>query len=221
VARVTIATVGGVLGSLAVLGILLSPSPARAEVIDRVLAVINDQIITLSDANAALRLALIPPEVSDDPIRAVMQRLIDRRLMLIEVERYAPPEPPPAAIDEQVAAIRARFKDALEFETVLTRYGMSQEELRRFIRDSLRIDAYLQQRFTAVARPSEEELVRYYRERGAEFTVEGRLRPFDDVREQVRARVEQAQRDVQVRQWLDGLRRRASLVVLYLPGSRQ
>jgi hypothetical protein len=66
----------------------------RAEVIDRVLAVVDTQIITLSDVRAAVRFALVPQDVAVDPIAAVMQRLIDRRLMLAEVDRYAPPEPP-------------------------------------------------------------------------------------------------------------------------------
>jgi hypothetical protein len=203
------------------IALVLAAAPLRAELIDRVLAVVNEQIITLSDASAALRLALVPPDVSDDPIRAAMQRLIDRRLMLIEVERYAPPEPTPAAVDEKLAAIRARFKDSLELEIVLTRYGLSGEELRRFVRDSLRIESYLLQRFMAVARPSEEELVRYYRDHGADLAADGRLRPFEDVRELVRARVEAERREAQTREWLEGLRRRASIVVLYLPARSQ
>src|SRR5687768_17366957 len=79
--------------------------PARAEIIDRVLAVVDGQIVTLSDARAALRFGLVPADVSADPIGAAMQRLIDRRLTLAEVERYAPPEPPQAAVDAGVLAI--------------------------------------------------------------------------------------------------------------------
>ena len=41
----------------------------RAEVIDRVLAVVDTQIITLSDARAALRFALVPQDVAVDPDR--------------------------------------------------------------------------------------------------------------------------------------------------------
>ena len=67
--------------------------PVRAEIIDRMLAVVDGQIVTLSDVRAALRFGLVPADVTTDPIAAALQRLIDRRLMLHEVERYAPPEP--------------------------------------------------------------------------------------------------------------------------------
>jgi hypothetical protein len=138
--------------------------------------------------------------------------------MLAEVERYAPPEPPTGAVDAAVAAIHATFKDALDFETTLNRYGLSRDELRRIVRDTLRLEAYLQQRFASIPQPSEDELVRYYRNQAAEFTDAGRLRPLDDVREKVRERVVTQRRDEFVRDWLTGLRRRATIVGLYLPG---
>jgi hypothetical protein len=200
----------------ALLCVLLAAATARGEIIDRVLAVVDTQLITLSDVRAGLKLGLVPADVSTDPIGAALQRLIDRRLMLAEVERYAPPEPAPAAVDAAVAAIEAKFGDALALEIALNQTAMSREELRRAIRDALRIDAYLQQRFAAVAQPSDDDLVRYYREHSAELTVDGRLRPLDDVREIVHARVVEAQRAAVIQQWLDGLRRRATILVLYL-----
>ncbi len=188
----------------------------RAEVIDRVLAVVDTQIITLSDARAALRFALVPPDVAVDPIAAVMERLIDRRLMLAEVDRYAPPEPTPAAVDAAMAAIERRYKDALEMEIALNQSAMTREDLRRYVRDTLRLEAYFQQRFSTVVQPSEDDIPRYYREHAAEFTVAGTLQPLDAVRDAVRTAVIREQRDVFVRQWVQGLRRRGSVQVLYL-----
>ena len=196
----------------------LGMAPAvRAEVIDRVLAVVDTQIITLSDVRAAVRFALVPQDVAVDPITAVMQRLIDRRLMLAEVDRYAPPEPASAAVDAAMTAIERRYKDALEMETALNQAAMPREDLRRYLRDTLRLDAYLQQRFATVMQPSEEDIARYYREHAAEFTVAGTLRPLDQVREAARAGVMRGQREGFERQWVEGLRRRGSVQVLYLP----
>jgi hypothetical protein len=187
--------------------------------IDRILAVVNGEIITLSDVRAAQRFELVPADVSTDPINAGLQRLIDRRLMLAEVDRYAPPEPAAAAIDAGVEAVRAKSNDAEGFDDLLARYGMSREGLRRFVRDTLRIDAYLQQRFASMAQASDEEIARYYKEHPEPFTVNGKLRPLDEVREEVRYRAIQQRQEAFARDWLDGLRRRASLLVLYLPES--
>jgi hypothetical protein len=206
-----------VIGALGVVVVLAAPA-ARAEIVDRILAVVSGQIITLSDVNAALRFGLVPAEVTTDPVSAALQRLIDRRLLLEEAERYAPAEPAPAAVAAAVAAVEATFEDALAFERALGQTAMSRDKLERFLRDSLRFDAYLEQRLAATAPPPEDELVRYYREHPDQFTTGGALRPFGDVRDQVLARATEARREAFVRDWVAGLRRRASVVVLYLPG---
>ena len=197
----------------ALLGTAASP---RAEVIDRILAVVDTQIVTLSDARAALRFALVSEDVSADPIAAVLQRLIDRRLMLAEVDRYAPPEPAPAAVEAAMAVVERRFKDALEMEIALNQSAMSREELRRYVRDTLRLETYFQQRFSTAVQPSEDEILRYYREHPAEFTVSGKVLSLEAARDAVRTAVIHEQREVLVKQWVEGLRRRGAVQVLYL-----
>lgn len=199
------------------LAFVLLGTIARAEIIDRVMAVVGDQIITLSDVRAARRLGLVPADSADDPTGAALERLIDRRLMLLDVDRYLPAEPERAAIDARLAEIQGRFEDALAFETALNQTGMSHDELRRHVRDTLRIDTYLRQRFATMIQPSEDDLLRYYRENTGEFSADGGRPPFEAVREQVRAALVEERRARFVREWLDGLRRRATLVVLYLP----
>src|SRR4051812_5445171 len=92
---------------------------AHAEVIDRVLAVVAGDLITLSDVNAAYELGLVRPRESADPVRDVLAQLIDRELQLAEVDRYAPPEPSAADVDREVDAVRARFASEQAFSAVL------------------------------------------------------------------------------------------------------
>ena len=210
----------GLRGLLVALAILVGVSwSTRAEIIDRILAVVDAQIITLSDVRAALRFGIVPEDVSTDPTGAVLQRLIDRRLMLIEVDRYAPPEPSEAAVNASLAAVERRFKDALGLEIALNQSALTREELRRQLRDTLRIESYLQQRFSTSVQVSDDEVVRYYREHSEEFTRDGQLRPFEEVRDAVRTRVIENQRAAFVTQWIEGLRKRGSVQLLYLPGT--
>jgi len=194
---------------------------ARAEVIDRILAIVDTQIITLSDVRAALKFDLVPADVSSDPIGAALQRLIDRRLMLAEVDRYAPPEPPEAEVNARVASLERRAPDVLAFEIALTKAGLTREELRRQLRDTLRIESYLQQRFASAIQVSDDDVVRYYREHTAEFLRDGQPRLFDEVRDLVRTRAVAAQQSAFVRQWAEGLRRRGAVQLLYLPGGNK
>ena len=195
---------------------LLTPAAARAELIDRVLAVVEGQLITLSDVRAVTLLGVetVPP--GPDQIRGALDKLIDRQLMLVEVDRYGPPEPAPSTIEAGVQVVRGRFRDVLEFETTLHRIGLTLEHLRRYVRDSLRIESYLQQRFTAAIQPSEDEIGAYYRQHAQDFAGAGTPRPYDEVRSEVRRRLIEERRATLVREWLGGLRRRANLVDLYL-----
>lgn len=126
---------------------LLSAAPLFAEIIDRVMAVANGDLILLSDVRAAQSLGLVDVGSDQDPTRAILARLIDRALVLDEVNRYAPPEPEPEAIDDELTIVRARFRSTAEFEQVLRRLGVAEPQLRETLRQNLRIRAYLDQRF--------------------------------------------------------------------------
>jgi hypothetical protein len=121
---------------------------AQPEMIDRTLAIVGGQAITLSDVRAALALGLIEKPAAADPIPAATKGLIERLLILREVERYAPPEPPDTAVDNRVRAIAARFPDQEAFRAALAAAAFSESQLRAWARDDLRMTAYLDQRFT-------------------------------------------------------------------------
>jgi parvulin-like peptidyl-prolyl isomerase len=122
-------------------------SMATAQVLDRIVAVVDGAPITQSDVAAAMQLALVAPAPGADAVGGTVDALVERRLILEEVDRYAPPEPPAAEIDRRVAEIRARLGS--RFTPVLAEVGLTEDQLRREVRDTLRIEAYLQQRFGA------------------------------------------------------------------------
>jgi hypothetical protein len=171
-------------------------------------------VIMLSDVNAARDFHLVPlPSVSRDPVRDVLLRLIDRALILDEVERYAPPEPDAALVDAQLRAARSAFRTAEAFDTALARVGYDERHLRETLRQNLRIVAYLDQRFT-VRPPTDDDLGRYYREHPEIFTVNGRLLSFDEARPRVVDAVNTEGRQRLVDEWVAGLRRRAEILDL-------
>ena len=135
-------------------GILVALSFApllRAETIDRVLAVVAGQLITLTDVRAALDLRLQTTDGAADPVRAVLSKLIDRELILTEVDRYAPPEPTAEAVDREVQRVLARFPSQEVLDAALARSGIDEKHLRETLRQDLRTRAYLDQRFTAAS----------------------------------------------------------------------
>jgi hypothetical protein len=135
--------------------LLFSVRAGNADVIDRIMAVVNGQPITLSDVNAAIQFQLVDvPPGTPDPVTYALDRLIERTLLLSEVERFQPPEPDPIEMTIRIDESERRFGTAA-FEKALAVTGMTREPLRRHLRDDLRITTYLNQRFGASTDPVE------------------------------------------------------------------
>lgn len=190
--------------------LLLTASAPRAEVIDRVLAIVDGTLVTLSDVRTAVVLQLVA--VSEDrALESGLERWIDRLLVLQEVERFAPPEPDPAIVDVRLADVLSRLGPPDERRRQLEALGVSEVWLRDWVRDDLRIQAYIDQRFSGTLEPTSEELENYARENPGAFGEQGRLSPAD---EQAIARTGAmaARRRALVADWVQGLRRRAEIL---------
>ncbi len=184
---------------------------ADAEIIDRVMAVVGGQVITLSDVRAARELGLVhvPAGAQDG---AVLTQLIDRELTLVEVRRYVPPDPPVSAIEGRLKDVRARFTSNDDLEKALSRSGLNDERLRDWVRDDLRIQEYLDERFAGAAQPSDDEVDAYFRSHRDELLAERQTEAR--ARDLARERLTGDRRASIINDWLDGLRRRADIVDL-------
>ena len=196
----------------------VQPQPPQSNVIDRILAVVSGGLILQSDVNAALKLGLVEVPAEGDRIQGTLDRLIERRLMLIEVDRYGPPEPSRADVDAAMGEIDKRIASGVQLDAILRESGFTVDQMRLYVRDDLRIRAYLQQRFGSALTAGEEDILAYYRTHSLAFTRAGVVRPFSEVREEARQGLIAERRDALVRSWLASLRRRTEVNVLYLPG---
>jgi len=135
---------------------LIATPSAGADVIDRIMAVVGGHPITLSDVTGARQFKLIAvPAGTADANAYVLDRLIERTLVLTEVERFQPPEPAPVEITIQVDKLEKEAGSASALEKMLSVTGMTRDQLRRFIRDDLRITIYMNQRFSVTPDPQE------------------------------------------------------------------
>lgn len=189
--------------------VFLCITGARADVIDRVLAIVNGRLITLSDVRRVIELGLASTVASGDD--AVLSQLIDRRLVLDEVERYAPPEPDAATISAHVTAVERQFGGGSGLDARLAALGVDRPWLEQWVRDDLRIHAYIEQRFAGAMEATGEEIENYFREHAGEFVRNGQPLPTADAQAVARTRVMAARRQALTTEWLDGLRKRAEI----------
>jgi hypothetical protein len=138
------------------------------QLLDRVVAHVDGTAITLTDLNAALALGVVDAPAGADRNAAALDRLIERQLVLSEVARFAPPEPPAAAVDREVAAMTARTGGRLA--AVMDATGVDDARIREMARDTLRIQAYAAQRFGPAGLKSP-EIAQWVRDLRARATV--------------------------------------------------
>jgi hypothetical protein len=160
---------------------------------------------------AAADLGLLPGAAGQTDVQ-LLDRLIDRELIRAEVERFGAPDTPPEAIEARAQPIRARFASRAAFKAALEAHGLSDARFQAWLVDDVRIDGYVQQRFGAAAQPTDEEVLQYYQSREREFAIDGRPRPFDEVREAVRQRLVESRLKAMVDDWVAGLARRTTVV---------
>jgi hypothetical protein len=189
---------------------LCSVLHAQEAVVDRMLAVVNGDVVTQSDVRAARRLLLVPfvASMTDD---AVVTQLIERRLMLVEVARYAPAEPDAAQLEARRKAWLATLPPGTNLAALQKNVGMRDAALSAWLRDDLRIAAYLDLRFTAAAQPTRDQALTYFQTHEADFAVAGTVPAFATVEADVRRRVAADRRAARIREWVESLKQRAEI----------
>jgi parvulin-like peptidyl-prolyl isomerase len=132
--------------ALVLLPSLLLPAGASAEIIERVVAKVNGQIITLSDFQsrqiAAAQAARVDPATVGAFLRQnnarILQEAIDE-LLIIQKAEDAGIKAPPQWIDEAIEGIRKENNIASDeqFQDALAREGLTLAELRQNIERSV------------------------------------------------------------------------------------
>lgn len=125
---------------------LLLVLSAHAEVIDRVVAIVEEQLITASDVTLEADLARL--DASPVPFWSrghgeALHRLIDAaviREIARDVVLYRPTD---EQIGERVTAMRERFPDRASWQDFLTGRGLDEDGLRAVMERRMVVEAYL------------------------------------------------------------------------------
>jgi hypothetical protein len=122
---------------------------ATQQLLDRVVARVGPTAITQTDVEAAVAFGIVDPKAGE-PVK----QMIDRRLMLAEVNRFPPPDPDMRAI--QVLMVEMKTAAGPDVNAVMKRTGVDDKRLSELARETLRIQSYVLQRFGTSARAGEQ-----------------------------------------------------------------
>ncbi len=188
------------------LGMAAAAPAAGQEVIDRVLARVGESVITRTDLESAIGFGLVDAKGAEP-----LQQLVDRRLVLREMQRRPPAPPGEALVDEELERLRRHAGDGLT--ALMAATGVDQDRLRRLARDNLRMAAFLRERFPLVP-AGDADAEQYYRTHPEAFYRDGETAPFDAVIEDARRAAAEERRATRVRGWIETLRNRTDVRIL-------
>jgi hypothetical protein len=187
-----------------------------ATTVDRIAAVVDRQVITVSEVTQMVTLKFFPraPGVSEDDYRhAVLENLIAQALRFRDVERFGAEDVPKDSIEVRVQEIVKRFPSPADFESALRKVELSPDEFRALVKRELQVEQYIQERFAPLIFVSNEEIDAYYRGPWSQQRRERSLPipPLADVREEIRTLLKASRLQEEIDKWTTQLRARANV----------
>lgn len=141
--------------------------PYRAtaqEMVDRIVAKVESDIILLSDIRVLSRYqTFLDGKPQSDA--EILNRLIDQWIVRNEASAARFPQPSDEEVDRSIERMKRSFGSAEAFEGRQKQSGLTDEEVRRFVRAQLYLSNYLDSRFRPVIQIKEEEIEEFYKSR--------------------------------------------------------
>ncbi|HUP60608.1 MAG TPA: hypothetical protein VNA69_09345 [Thermoanaerobaculia bacterium] len=191
--------------------------PASAVTVDRIAAVIDRQVLTVSEINQLVEIRFFPrlAATDDEHRREVLDALIAQALRFRDVERFGAQDISRDAIEARIEEIERRFGSEAELNVALARAELTADEVRALAKRQLQVEAYIQERFAPLVFVTNEEIEAYYRGPWSRQRRERGLAgvPLAEVREEVRTAVRATRLQEEIEKWTVQLRARANVDV--------
>jgi len=191
--------------------------PASAVTVDRIAAVVDRQVLTVSEITQMVDIRFFPrvSKGEDDHRHDVLDALIAQMLRYHDVERFGAQDIPADRIEARVSEIGQRFPSQEEFQAALAHAELALDEVRALAKRQLQVEAYIQERFAPLVFISAEDLDVYY---NGPWTTQRRgqglsIPPLDQVRDEVRAAARATRLAEEIGKWTANLRARANVDV--------
>ncbi|HEX3109620.1 MAG TPA: hypothetical protein VHU41_11050 [Thermoanaerobaculia bacterium] len=190
--------------------------PAQSGTVDRVAAVVDRQVITVSEVNQMVELHFFPRnagESEDDYRHRILEALIAQALRFRDVERFGAEDIPKDSIEARVTEIAKRFPTPADLDAALKRVELTPDELRALVKRQLQVEAYVQERFAPLVFVSNDEIETYYRGTWSQQRRQRGLAipPLAEVREEIRALLRASRLQEEIEKWTTQLRERANV----------
>lgn len=186
------------------------PCSGYSEFIDRIVAAVNNEIITKRDLNQALAFNEAVSGQSRDKVVAeaeTLEGLINRRLLVQEAVRFGFAWPAEKDIAMELEAVKRRLGSEKAVSAMLSKAGMTEAQLRHMLAERLFVERFLEKRITIFVRVGREEALAYYQSHPREFNG----RRFSEAYRDIVAVISAQKQERQIEQYLAELRAKANI----------
>lgn len=187
----------------------------QGEIIDRIVAVVNDEVITLTDVNIIQKFGLfedMDETGGRDIQKFIIDRLINQKLVIqLASERLM--------VDEE--ELEALLSDLIQktdpdvAEKALLQFGLDWDDLRSYLHEKLLFQKIISQRFSRGVIVSIEEIERYYEQVYVPSRRENNLspQPMIEVLDQIETALTREKVEGQIQEWIENLKRGADIQI--------
>ncbi|HEY1161230.1 MAG TPA: peptidylprolyl isomerase [Terracidiphilus sp.] len=202
--------------------------PSSPDVLDRVVAVVNNQAILFSDIDEEIRLSVLDQGRGGLGVltrKRALDQLIGRALIQQQIrqEDAHAAGPSQAEVDSRLLEIRRELPACVRqncasdagWKAFLATHGLTGERVETYLRNRLEILSFIEQRFRQGIRISPQEIETYYHDTLAPQYAKGEtVPPLDKVAPRIEEILLQRQVNVLFDDWLNNLRKQGEIEVL-------
>jgi len=186
-----------------VLVAVTAPFLAGQQVVDRIVARVENDIILLSDVQELQRYQeLVDGKSESEP--AILDRLIDQWIVRSEAELSQFPQPKETEIDRGVSRVEQSFGTPEVYEARKKQSGLNDAEVRKMVASQLYLSNYLDSRFRPSAQVDEKAIEDFYEKKVVPTAKErGQTPPtLEASRDIIQEALVQSDIDAQADRWL-------------------
>jgi len=192
---------------------------AQPEIVDRIVARIEDDIITLSEMRELSDYQQLLDDRSDDD-NQLRSELIEQWIVNNEATGAHFPAPAESEVDREFSRIQGRFSTPAIFLQRLAALGLTARGLRSIVSRQIYFARYLDYKFRSVAQVEGPDIEKYYRDQfvPALEAKSEKAPPLDSVREQIQELLIEQGVDNRAAAWFDETKSRLKIELEPLNG---
>ncbi len=197
------------------------PVPSSAVLVDRIAAVVGDEILLESDVDRFVAVGLEPKragESKEERRERVLDDLIVGLLRERELRKTGGYEPDPAVVRARVKALedRLRGETGETLDAVLSRARVTRAEVTDWIRRGIALETFIRERLEPAIETPEEDLKAYFEtefKANWQATGQERMPSFSEVQDEIRKLLHQRRLNDAIERWTRELRGKTRTVI--------